>query len=195
MRPRVQSLINPYSIALAFCLAIICWNGFSDEHRDADLPHRIAVATLDVAKVFKQYRSFNERMNHLKSKVEEFDREIVYRQEQLNKRTPMNSGPSQEVADDEKKAEYLKAAILVDVAAKKKEFLLLEARAYAEKLQSIENVVMQICRKRDIGIVVRTSGDAIVPSDRSSVLQAVNRPIVYSAVPDLTDDVISELNR
>ena len=195
MRSNVPSLNKAISIALATCLSIICWNVISGEHRDADAPHRIPVATLDVAKVFKQYRDFNERMIHLKNKIEEYDRDIRFRQEQINKKMPSDGDAQQGNEEAEKKAAYAKAAMTVEVAEKKKEFLAAEARIYADRYQSIENIVSQICKKRDVGIVVRATTDAVSPTDRNSVLQGVNRPVIYSAVPDLTDDVIAELNR
>jgi len=55
--------------------------------------------------------------------------------------------------------------------------------------------VQRICRERDIGLVIRATTEQIDPKDRGSVLQAVNRPVVYSAAPDLTADVIAALNK
>ena len=71
----------------------------------------------------------------------------------------------------------------------------LEALAYAETYRAIENAVQRICRERDIGVVIRATSDSMDSKDRSSVLQAVNRPVVYTAVPDLTADVIAALNK
>ena len=56
-------------------------------------------------------------------------------------------------------------------------------------------MVQRICREREIGVVIRYTSDPMDTKDRSSVLQAVNRPVVYSAVPDLTADVIAALNK
>jgi hypothetical protein len=82
-----------------------------------------------------------------------------------------------------------------DVLAKKKEFLEDEARIHATIYQRVEAIVAAICKKRDVGLVVRANIDVITPSDRGAVLQMMNRPVIFSAVPDLTDDVIAEINR
>jgi hypothetical protein len=42
--------------------------------------------------------------------------------------------------------------------------------------------------------VIRHTSDPLNPSDRSSVLQAVNRPVVYWNVPDLTADIVAALD-
>jgi Skp family chaperone for outer membrane proteins len=84
---------------------------------------------------------------------------------------------------------------VAEVKAKKADFLSDEALVYAETYREIENAVQSICRERDIGLVIRATTEPMDPKDRSSVLQGVNRPIVYTAVPDLTADVIAALNK
>src|SRR5262249_9141830 len=145
-------------------------------------------------KVFKNYREFNESMNFTKSKVEEFDREVRFRQEQLKKQAAGQNAQAGAEESDRKKA-MAEAVLNVDIAAKKKEFLLTESRVYFETSQAAEKVGTRLCQARDIGVVIRCQRDPFDPADRNSVLSGVNRPIIYSVVPDLTDDVIAELNR
>ena len=78
---------------------------------------------------------------------------------------------------------------------KKEEPLPAVTKAYAETYQRMNEIVTRICKARNIGLVVRAKLDSMDPFDRPSVLEGVNKPVVYSAVPDLTDEVIAELNR
>lgn len=141
----------------------------------SESPHRIPLAVLDVAKVFKEARDFNQKMQSMKLEIASFDRTV-----KASRREQSDSLPPD-----------LKAFAV----AKKDTFLSDEAQAYAETYRAIENAVQRICRERDIGLVIRATTEPMDPKDRSSVLQGVNRPIVYTAVPDLTADVIAALNK
>jgi len=191
----VRFRLQAAAAALAALLIAAAWKAHSDEPAAADAPHRIPLATLDVAKAFKQDRDFNERLQHLKDKIDEYDREVRFRQAEIKKLTSQEVTSQATNNEAAKKAAYMNAMLQVDIATKKEEFLVAEARLYAERYQSLERAVAQICRRRDIGVVIRTSTEPLNPADREAVLQAVNRPIVYSSAPDLTDDAIAALNR
>jgi hypothetical protein len=69
-------------------------------------------------------------------------------------------------------------------------------RLYAETYQRLVEIVTRICKAKNIGLAIRAkleSNGIIV--EGSSVLQLSDRPVVYSDVPDLTDEVIAELDR
>ena len=70
-----------------------------------------------------------------------------------------------------------------------------QIRVYGETYQRMDQIVTRICETKNIGLVIRAKLDSMDPSDRSNVLQGVNRPVVYSEVPDITDEVIDELDR
>jgi Skp family chaperone for outer membrane proteins len=179
---------------VSICLGGAAWRALSEERPAADAPHRIPVALLDVAKVFKQARDFNAQMNRMKIEIETFDRTIRGRQAELEKLRPKGSGSAPSSGEATEKAAKMAADLQAEVAAKRQSFLVEEARVYADTYKTIQDVVDQICQARDVGVLLRFSSDPIDPADRSSVLQGVNRPVVYSAVPDLTADVIAALN-
>jgi len=143
--------------------------------RRLESPHRIPLAVIDVAKIFKEAGEFNKKMQNIKLGIADFDRDIKARLAEQSDQSPPG----------------LKA----EIEAKKASFLTEESLLYADTYREIENAVQRICRERDIGLVIRSTSDSMDPKDRSSVLQAVNRPVVYTAVPDLTADVIAALNK
>jgi hypothetical protein len=136
--------------------------------------HRVPIAIVDVAKIFKEARDFNQKMQSIKLQFADFDRAI---------KTRSAENPPQSTSVD------------AEVKEKRAAFLSEEAQVYAETYRAIEKAVQGICRERDIGIVIRVSTDSMDANDRSSVLQTVNRPVVYTATPDLTADVIAALNK
>jgi hypothetical protein len=136
--------------------------------------HRIPVAIVDVAKVFKEARDFNQKMQSIKLQISDFESGIKTKRGE-------NSQPSPDLD--------------AEIKEKKAAFLSDEAQAYAKTYRAIEKAVQGICRERGIGVVIRASTETMDSSDRSSVLQAVNRPVVYTAAPGLTADVIAALNK
>jgi hypothetical protein len=140
-------------IALLLIAVLATWASSSGEQPANELPHRVPIAILDVAKVFKQAKQFNAEMSRMKVAIEAFDQNV---------RNRMNGTESPE-------------EIQKDVASQKKLFLDEEAKAYAQTYGQIERKLSEICRARDIGIVIRHTSDPLNPSDRSSVLQAVSR--------------------
>ena len=182
------------SLLLALGIVFAAWNAISDERPAADAPHKIPVALLDVAKVFKNCREFNDKMNQMKTEIDQFDREMRKRAEEMQKLAPNDTGSAPSSSVKNEQLENLKEAFKTDVAAKKQVFLVEEARVYAAIYAKIEDAVAKISRMRDVGLVLRFTSDPIDPADRPSVLQGVNKPVVYSAIPDLTTDVLAALN-
>jgi hypothetical protein len=86
--------------------------------------------------------------------------------------------------------------MLAEAAAvvKRQEFLQRGARVYAEMYAAVEATIAQVAKSRDVGAVFRYSREPMNAADRASVLQYVNRPVLYGAVPDLTDGVVKVLN-
>ena len=152
-KAQVAAAILIVAVAAAF--------GFGeDKYHDASINElriapRVAIATLDVLKVFKKSQKFNAAMAPIKAKLE---------------------GWNTFLPDDHQLA--------ID-----------SRRVYAETFQRIEDIVIRICKVKNIGLVIRAKLDPPDVTDKSSVLEWVNRPVMYSEVPDITDEVIAELDR
>src|SRR5262245_23294130 len=115
-------------VAVAACLGAFGWKALSDERPTADSTHRVPIALLDVSKVFKEAREFNERMQRLKGEVEAVQKEIRARTKQLE---PLgsNDGASGSAANGAAQAQQQAAKMLAEAAAivKRQEFLQKEA--------------------------------------------------------------------
>jgi Skp family chaperone for outer membrane proteins len=181
-------------VALATVLAVMVWEAVSQDRLAADAQHRIPVALMDVARVFKNCREFQQKMDRIKAEIAEYDRAIRTRKAEFDQLLPKNTGSAPPSGEAAEKAAKLQADLTAEMAAKRQAFLAAEAGAYAEVYAQIEKVTDQICHARDVGVVLRFNSDPLDPADRNSVLQGVNRAVIYSAVPDLTDDVLAALN-
>lgn len=190
-----QSWMQWIIVALVACLAIFVWEAVSDEPPAADRPHKVPVAVIDVAQVFKQCRAFNAKMEETKAAIEVFDAEVRKRKADIEALEPKNPAEQPLSADESARITKLKAELNADVAIKRQAFLDGEARLYFDTYQLVEETVERIARERDIGLVLRQNANEMNPAKRDSVLQGINRAIVYMDVPDLTEAVLAELNR
>ena len=182
--------------ALAVCLGIFVWEAVSDEPPAADRPHKVPVALLDIAKVYKSYNAFNARMTEIKGEIEDYEKEVNAKRAEIEALRPKKdgSGLGSGANIGEDVIAKLQTALQAEVALKRKSFLDAEAAVYAETYASIEKAVEPIAKARDIGVVLRYQSDKMDVADRASVLQGVNRAVVYSDVPDLTSDLLTALN-
>jgi hypothetical protein len=167
MSTALQSLVGSRGVAYVMVLSIAfgTWTALSDDVPVSERPTQISVATIDSAKVFKHANEFNRQMSRLKEEIDEVDRQLSRK------------------AMDESQA-----------AAKRQVFLKRESTIYADTYASVEKIVARISKGKNIRVVLRIETSPLDPSDRNSVLRGLNRPIVYFAAPDLTDDVIAEVN-
>lgn len=163
----------------------------------APAPSGTSVAVIDVAFIFKNHVRFNGQMNDMKRDIEGFDASIRGEQQNFAKKREQLTqfNPS---SDQYKKAEedlaHIKSDLDIKVAVKRREFLEQEAKIYFGIYREIEEAVAIFAQQNRIGLVLRYSGDEMKPDDRASVLQGVNRPVVYQDRLDITQLVLGRLN-
>jgi Skp family chaperone for outer membrane proteins len=163
----------------------------------AAAPAGTSVAVIDVAFIFKNHVRFNAQMNDMKRDIEGFDASIRGEQQNFAKKREQLTqfNPS---SDQYKKAEedlaHIKSDLDIKVAVKRREFLEQEAKIYYGIYREIEEAVAIFAQQNRIGLVLRYSGDEMKPDDRASVLQGVNRPVVYQDRLDITQHVLGRLN-
>ena len=87
------------------------------------------------------------------------------------------------------------AKLQVDTQLKKKEFLQRESKVYYEVYQEVSNAVREFAEMKGIDLVLRYNGAEMKPDDRASVLQGVNRAMVYQRNLDITREILDRLNR
>jgi hypothetical protein len=180
-------------LAAAACLGMFAWEAMSDEPPGAE--PKLPMGLIDIARVFKEDRTFNAKMEEVKARIEEFERYVREQQAEIARLKPKDSsGGSGEASDAARRADALATALAAEITAKRQAFLAEEAVIYYGRYQAVEAAVAQVCRERRLEIVLRFNSDKMDPADRASVLQGVNRAVVYSTLPDLTGDVLTVLN-
>jgi Skp family chaperone for outer membrane proteins len=164
----------------------------------APAPAGTTVVVLDIAEIFKNFHRFNGLMNDIKKDIEAFEAFVKAEQAKFNsKREELAAFKpgSLEYKQKEEELARMQSDLQVQVGLKRKEFLEQEARVYFHVYRDIEQVVAQFAQRYRIDLVLRFNGDPMKEDDRASVLQGVNRAIVYQNGRDITQNILAELNR
>ena len=156
------------------------------------------MAVVDVAVVYKGYKTFNNDMAKVKEDIEAFD-QFVKRETQVLKLMGEQLALLKPGTEEHKRAQDEAAAktgeLQARVGVKKTQLLQTEAEIYFDSYQKLQNAVKIVSRKKKI-FVFRFNSDEMKREDRDSVLQGVNRAVItYPADNDITAAVLEELNR
>jgi Skp family chaperone for outer membrane proteins len=156
-----------------------------------------SVAVIDVAYIFKNHARFNADMNQMKRDIEAFDahmqeesKKLQKKQEELAQFAP--SSANFKKADEE--LAKMKSDFQIAVQSKKRDFLEAEARVYYNVYKEVEEAVIVFAQRHGIRLVLRFTGDDMKADDRNSILQGVNKPVLYQDHLDITMDILNKLN-
>lgn len=156
------------------------------------------VAVIDIAFVFKHHNRFNTAMNEIKQEIEKFEAYVREEQRKFSAKkeelTAFRTGTPEYNAKEEELARTA-SEMQVQVSLKRKQFLEDEARVYYRVYREIEQSVGIFAQRNRIGLVMRFNGDDMKENDRASVLQGVNRAVVYQQNLDITQFILDDLNR
>ncbi len=156
------------------------------------------VAVVDVAKIYKKYDKFDTKMAEIKADIASFDEYVKTSTAELaalGEKYKLLPAGSDEAAQAELQLKQATFTLQTKVEQKKANLLKQEAEVYYDSYLELEKAVKLESRKRGVTLVLRISTDSMNRVDRASVLQGVNRAIVYAQDSyDLTDNVIKTLN-
>ncbi len=152
---------------------------------------------IDVAYIFKNHARFNQQMTDMKRDIEAFDAHMQEQsktlQQKQEKMTAFAPSSNEFKKLDEELAK-MKSDFQITVQSKKRDFLEAEARVYYNVYKEVEEAVVVFAQRHGIRLVLRFTGDEMKPDDRNSILQGVNKPVLYQDHLDITMDILNKLN-
>jgi Skp family chaperone for outer membrane proteins len=160
-------------------------------------PSGSSVVVMEVDYIFKNHKRFNGRMADIKQEIEQFDAYVRGEQQKLNaekEKLQVLSPSSPEYKAKEEQLVRQGSELQIKMAQKRKEFLEQEARVYYEVYKELEQTVAVFCQRNRIDLVLRFNRDEMKPDDRNSVLQGVNRAVVWQQGRDITDLILQMVN-
>lgn len=154
------------------------------------------VALIDIAKVFKSHPGFNQQLEAVKADVTAFEKDMVAKRNKItseqSRLAEFNVGSPEYKQTDAAITKQM-SDLQVSAQLKKKDLLIEEARIYYQAYNEVLAEVQAIATRYNINLVLRYDSMPIDPLDRNSVLQGVNRPVVYQNGLDITDMVLESL--
>lgn len=157
------------------------------------------IAVIDIAKIFKGHVRFNQMMADIKKDIEEFDGIVKAETAKLKSMSEALASyktGSLEYKTKEEEIARMSSDLQVKVGLKKKELLEQEARVYYNVYRELETTVARFAQANRITMVLRFNSEEMKEEDRNSVLQGVNRAVVYYHPNlDVTNFVLFELNK
>ncbi len=156
------------------------------------------VVVLDVGRVFKEHKRFEQALNVMKKDVEAFEQYLRQRRTDLQKmaeelRTYKSGTP--EYNQLEERIAKQTSDLQVETQLKRKEFMQREAKLYYNTYTEVTNVVSKFADRYGIQLVLRFNSEEIKPDDRASVLAGVNANVIFHKNRDITNAIIDEVNR
>lgn len=157
------------------------------------------IVVVDVAQVYKSHNTFNAELEAMKQDVEAFKASIqreTQRLQQLSEDLKRFDPNSDDYKRREEELSTDTAKLGVFRNQKNREFLEREARLYFDTYIGINRQMSSIADEYGITLVLRVDNNVPDAKDRQSVLQAVNRNIVYKQPQtDYTAMLIERVNR
>ena len=156
------------------------------------------VAVIDISKVFKEHPRFKQAMEAMRQEVKAFEGKLQVRGQEIQKiQAQMKTFQpgSAEYKSHEEQILQIQAAGQVEAAKQKKAFLEKEAKIYYSVYNEVVNEVAEFAKQNGIAIVVRFNSEPIDPNNRQSVLEGVNRAVVYQSQSNITNAILNRLIR
>jgi Skp family chaperone for outer membrane proteins len=154
------------------------------------------VAVIDISQVFEKHGQFQAQTLNLKKQVEDFEGHLRGEQQKVvNMRNDLqNYTPgSEQFKRKEEEMARMQSEMNVQMALKRKEFLEKEARLYFDTYNEVFQIVAEVADRNGISLVLRFNSEEMKPEDRASVLQGVNRAVVFQRNLNVTNMVIGEV--
>ncbi len=161
-------------------------------------PSGTNVAVIDVGFVFKNATGFKRAMDEIKADDENFKQDAIRQQEamkadlqnlqKLPKGSVQYKSLEEKIAGDQTK-------LRLDMARQQKDRVESEAKIYFNAYQTLEREINKFATTYGIDLVLRYNGEAMDPSQPESVLNGINRFVVYQRDINITGPILDQMNR
>ncbi len=155
------------------------------------------IAVIDVARVFRDYGPFQERLKSLRTEMEDARQTLAVRQVEIENTQRKLQGLRPGTPEHEQ-TQLLLARLQTELKLYsdrlQQDFTKREMSLYVELYDRISSEVERYAQQHQIRLVLRSNEITVDPENRNSVLGAVNRQVVYQQGLDITDAILQQLN-
>jgi Skp family chaperone for outer membrane proteins len=156
-----------------------------------------SVAVIDVGYLFKNYKAFSQAMDDIKRDFEEFEKRVgEQRASMTQKAERLKSLPAGSAEYRQLEEELADATTKqrLEIGRKQKERVEKEAKIYFNAYRRVEWEVQRFADRFGIDLVVRFNSEQMDPAKPETVLQGINRFVVFHRSLNITDHIVGNLN-
>ena len=156
------------------------------------------VAVVDIPYIFQNFTRFQQAREDIQRDVDEFRNYMTEMQKQLRaqaEKLQMYKSGTKEYREVEEGIARLRMEVELKRAQRQKEIMEREAQAYFNAYREIEAAVARFAEQRRIGLVLHHNGEEMDPAERDSVIQGINRTIVYQDRLDITRAILDQMQQ
>jgi len=186
------------TIAVVAGLLMACGPVQGQAPNPADSPHRIAL--IDMARVFKQYKKFENLREELKAELQKSEEQFKGLAEQIRKQQNDLKG-FKEGTDEFSRTEKNILALTTKAETYRKsaqrDLIRREAQIYKTVYLEVADVVQKYASHFNYTLVLRFSADDVEVSENpEDVMRGLNRQVVYyRPSDDITNAIVGYLNK
>ena len=158
----------------------------------------ITVAVIDIPKIFKNHARFNAAITDIKKDIDAYKQFVAQQQKALRaerEKLEQFKPGTREYKEIEERIARMSMEAQLESAKRQKAFMEREAQEYYRTYKEIEAAVADFAARNRIGLVVRYSSQDIDPTKRESIMQGINRFVVFQNHLDITQIILDQLNR
>ena len=157
-----------------------------------------SVAVIDVGYIFRNLDRFKQARDDINDDAAKFQEDIRDRRASLGQKVEQLKATPAGTVQYTQLEEQLAGAdtqLRLDMARKQKDRVEKEAKIYFNAYQEIEAEVMQFADRYQIDLVVRFNSENMDISKPETVLQGINRFVVFQRSLNITNHILDNLNR
>ncbi|MFV1964770.1 MAG: OmpH family outer membrane protein [Pirellulaceae bacterium] len=157
-----------------------------------------SVAVIDIGYIFRNLERFKQARDDINDDAAKFQQDVGERRAALAKQieqlkstpagTPQYSQMEEQLANAD-------TQLRLDMGRKQKERVEKEAKIYFNAYKEVEENVKRFSDRYGIDLVVRFNSEQMDISKPETVLQGINRFVVFQRSLNITNHVLDELNR
>ena len=166
-------------------------NGDAAERRPAG-----EIAVVNIGSLFQHHNEFKQRIAVIRKQIEEANKQVAVRQVEIEsvQRKLQQLKPGSPAYDDTQLLlARLQTELKLSSDRQRQGFLKQEARLYSDTYDEITETIASYAKENGIRLVLRANQGSVDPNNQKSVVEAVNRQVVYHAGLDITKAILEEL--
>lgn len=174
---------------------LVCW-GLAASPAAAQTGTNVAV--IDIPYIFKNFTRFKQAIDDIKKDIDGYKEYVNEQQKLLRAETDkleLYKAGTKEYKDVEESIAKLKMGVQLESAKRQRDFMEREAQVYFNAYHEVEAAVADFATRNRIGLVLRYNGEEMDPTQRDSIMQGINRMIVYQNRLNITEIILEQLER